>query len=206
MERQKLFYTINEITENLYTNGSEFQLESGEAYVGLYHRYTTGEIFTEPAWNPGISKKLEILLVIPEQTKIYKKNNPNIKTKFNSITRYFPEVKDTDIQKKYIVRYFLYKLNERSAIEINQTQFNSWQSNELDNNLYAAIKINWYISGEPFDITQNGTVRKGVITKNQKTITQTNLQYPGFNQTVNNPYELYVDTTVTVPPSINPTN
>ena len=38
----------NRIKTNLYTSGGEYQLEiNGEEYIGFYHRYYTGEVFTE---------------------------------------------------------------------------------------------------------------------------------------------------------------
>jgi hypothetical protein len=203
MARKKLFYTKNQITENLYTAGSEYQLADGTLYVGLYHVYTTGEIYTEAKWTPGKSKKLKAFVVVPEQAKTYRKNKPDIKTKFETPEKHFPEITTQDIQQKYIKRYFLYKINEQQVTEISLKQYNKWYSQELDNNIYDTIELIWYISGPAFD-TIDGNVKKvGVINKNQSAINRTNREYPGFNQTVNNPLELYVDTTVIVPPDIN---
>ena len=149
------------------------------------------------------SKKLEAFVVVPEQAKTYRKNKPDIKTKFETPEKHFPEITTQDIQQKYIKRYFLYKINEQQVTEISLKQYNKWYSQELDNNIYDTIELIWYISGPAFD-TIDGNVKKvGVINKNQSAINRTNREYPGFNQTVNNPLELYVDTTVIVPPDIN---
>ena len=56
--RQKQIYKESEITTDLYTWGEEWQTEDGVEYKGLYHKYTTGEIYTQPVWNELSSKKL----------------------------------------------------------------------------------------------------------------------------------------------------
>jgi hypothetical protein len=203
MARQKLFYTKNQITENLYTSGSEYQLIDGTMYMGLYHTYTTGEVYTEASWNPSKSKKLEPFVIVSEQVNIYKKNNPDIKTKFDSPEKYFPEITATDIQQKFIKRYFLYKINDRQVTEISLSQYNKWYSQKLDNNIYVTFELNWYITGAAENIVSGNVTTLGVIQKNQTTINLINRRYPGFRDTVNNPLELYVDTTIIVPPAIN---
>ena len=177
MARKKLFYTKNQIRENLFTTGNEFQLTGGTPYIGLYHRYDTGET--------------------------YRKNKTDIKTKFDSPERFFPQVTPQDIQQTYINRYFVYKINDQQVIEINKQQYDGLNSGKLDNNVYAGIRTVWYVAG-PAATTTTGTVSNpGVIQKNQTTINRINRAYPGFNRVVDNPLELYVDTTIIVPSAIN---
>ena len=57
MNRIKLYYDSTEITNNLYTTGSELMTELGTNYIGLYHLYNTGETYTGPIWNPITSIK-----------------------------------------------------------------------------------------------------------------------------------------------------
>ena len=57
--RRKLYYPDNQIEKNLYTKGKEWMtLEDWKEYIGPYHRYVTGEVFTEGDWNQFASKKL----------------------------------------------------------------------------------------------------------------------------------------------------
>jgi hypothetical protein len=57
--RKKIYYSDDQIVKNLFTNGGEFSiLDDFSEYVGFYHRYTTGEVFTEPEWNPLKSRRL----------------------------------------------------------------------------------------------------------------------------------------------------
>ena len=43
--RNRLHYTPNQITLNLYTTGSQWMTDDGVEFIGPYHTYTTGEIF-----------------------------------------------------------------------------------------------------------------------------------------------------------------
>lgn len=203
MARQKLFYTKNQITENLYTAGNQFQLENGTVYVGLYHRYDTGEIYTGPNWNAKTSKQLQVFNAESPLVKTYRTNNPNIKTKFKSPTKFFPTITPDDIQRTYISRYFAYKINDQQVIELDHVQFEELIAGKIDNNMFSAIKTVWYITGIPSTIITGNVKTLGVIDKNQSTINRINRQYPGFNNVVNNPLELYVDDTIKVPAPIN---
>lgn len=203
MARKKLFYTKNQITENLYTPGNEYQLSDGTVYIGLYHRYSTGEIYTEPTWNVKTSKPLSVFLTQSEQIKTYRKNASNIKTKFKSPQRHFPKISIDDIQRTYIDRYFLYKINDKQVIEIDKQQYGQINAKQIDTNIYVGIRATWIISGNVNTVTNGNVTTPGVIQRNQSTINRINRQYPGFRDTVNNPLELYVDTTIIVPPAIN---
>jgi len=203
MARKKLFYTKNQITENLYTAGNEFQLSDGTMYVGLYHRYDTGELYTGGTWNVKTAKPLSVFVQTSEQVKLYRQNKKDIKTKFKSPVRYIPQITAVDTQKTYVTRYFLYKLNDKNVIEIDQPQYSEWANSELDNNIYKAIKTIWYITGNPTTTKTCGITQLGVIQKNQNIINQLEQTYPGFRDTINNPLELYIDTTIIVPPAIN---
>ena len=203
MARKKLFYTKNQITENLYTPGNEYQLSDGTVYIGLYHRYSTGEIYTEPTWNVKTSKPLSVFLTQSEQIKTYRKNASNIKTKFKSPQRHFPKISIDDIQRTYIDRYFLYKINDKQVIEIDKQQYGQINAKQIDTNIYVGIRAVWYVAGDANTVTNGNVTTPGVIQRNQSTINRINRQYPGFRDTVNNPLELYVDTTIIVPSAIN---
>ena len=57
--RKKIYYPDSQIQKKLYTQGKEWmELENWGEYRGYYHKYITGEVFTESEWNPKTSKKL----------------------------------------------------------------------------------------------------------------------------------------------------
>ena len=72
MNRLRLHYTPNQITKALYTTGSEWQTETGIEYIGPYHTYTTGEIYSEPEWNSQKSIKLMPILRESKPVAAYK--------------------------------------------------------------------------------------------------------------------------------------
>jgi hypothetical protein len=49
--RLKLYYTTDEITNNLYTSGMQYMLQDNTEYRGLYHTYLTGEVYTGATWD-----------------------------------------------------------------------------------------------------------------------------------------------------------
>ena len=96
-KRFKIRYTKDEITNNLYTTGNEYMTVDNIEYIGLYHIYSTGEIFTLSSWNPSKSKKLIPYKELSESEKSYSQ----LKTKdtnfiFNGYANIF-----RNISKKY---------------------------------------------------------------------------------------------------------
>ncbi len=73
MSRLKIYYTIDEIHNNLYTSGSEWMLEDNTEFKGLYHRYNTGEVYTEKMYIEGLSNKLIQFKQQDKTNIIYKK-------------------------------------------------------------------------------------------------------------------------------------
>jgi hypothetical protein len=82
--RDKLFYTPDQITNNLYTSGKEYMFEDATEYIGPYHLYTTtGEIYSESKWSRTKSLKLipYIERTAPTNTLYRSLKQLNIKTK-----------------------------------------------------------------------------------------------------------------------------
>lgn len=147
--RQKQIYKNSEITTDLYTWGEEWQTEDSTEYKGLYHKYTTGEIYTQPVWDELTSEKL-VKYQTPDIPIIalYKTLHKNtIQTDYKQPNSALPIVTDTDKLNGYFYRYFIKKNNEDIIIEIDKTQYTEWQDQLIDPNLYTAIKIQWQISG-----------------------------------------------------------
>ena len=202
--RKKIYYSKSEIIENLYTPGQQWMTENLQEYTGLYHRYTTGEVYTEEKWKPNQSKKL--VKFIPQVTNniTYKNLKQNFKTKYITPTKYFVSITSTDIQNKFITRYFLQKTNQPEVIEIDNTQFKLWSENKIDRAMYSGVSVKWKITGNPYTVTINGAKQLGVIEFNTEQIRESKKTSPAIETKLSNPLELYVDTTIIVPPSINP--
>ena len=108
--RQKAYYTANEITKYLYTNGEEWMLRDGTNYIGLYHEYITGEVYTEPDWDKNKSKKL-VAYEDTETSKYKYKQIASVEVKTASFEIISPSITKQDLQNKSKIRYIVRKNN-----------------------------------------------------------------------------------------------
>ena len=167
MARKKIRYTKDEIINNLYTTGGEYMTTNFQEYIGLYHKYTTGEVFTFPKWNPYKSIELIEYIDLNSDTKSYKVLKDDIKTKYQNIQSYRVQISQNDRKTGYITRYFAYNIVNKQLIEINKDTFKKIKSKDIDPNLYQIVSLRWFITGPVDDINDNGYVTQGVRTKNQ---------------------------------------
>ena len=176
--------------------------ESGVEYIGLYHRYSTGETYTQPVWSYSNSVKLIKYEAIDPNSAIYKKLK-SIRTAYENFVPYTVKLTPYDINNGFISRFFIQKINESTVIEIDSETFNKWQSKEIDPNIYVAVQIIWRISGTVIDETQDSVYMPSVITINTNAIRIAKETIRNIDTILTNPLELYVDTTVEKPKDIN---
>lgn len=200
--RQRLHYTPSQITKNLYTTGSEWMTSDDKEYLGPYHTYITGEVYTGSTWNPKTSQKLFPIIIESETVKQYKKIK-TVQTKFETPNVVIPTITNTDRANGYVTRYFLYKPNQQQLVEIDVSQYTKWQSKSIDNNIYYAFKINWWITGSTEDVYANGVLTKGVVTKNIDSLRQLESNVPEIFTFFTNLLEYYSDSDYVVPKDIN---
>jgi len=202
MSRLKLYYPIEEITNNLYTYGSELMTEDSIEYIGPFHRYITGEIYTGSTWNSKTSKKL-IPFKQKNATTIYNTLKPDIKVKHVAPKRVSIQITSADISTGSIQRYFIRKQNESVAFEIDANQFAKWGNNQIDNKIYTAIRLEWVITGNTQDTKNGNVVIPGVVTKNTKQVKVAAQTIPELTTILSNPLEFYTDTDYIKPVDIN---
>jgi len=202
-KRNKSYYTKSEITSDLYTNGKQWQLENGTEYIGLYHRYSTGETYTGANWDSNKSLRLFRYIDtenIPPDIITYRQLN-KIKTSYKTPV-YKPMVPTTiDIANTYYTRYFLQRYDEY-IIEINDLQFTDWNNGKIDNSLYSGHTLKWYISGPIEDIPDTITTL-GVKTKNRNQLIELEKTLPGISLKIKSLTENYTDSIFIVPKDIN---
>jgi len=200
--RLKLYYTADEITSNLYTTGSQFMTEDNVEYRGMYHSYITGEVYTGATWNAKTSKKLIKFRDISSKNTIYQQLKP-ASLVFEKPNPTIVSITQQQINNKTIVRYFLKKVNEVSIIEVDEEQYQKWLTKQIDSVVYLGISIPWTVAGEIEDTIINGTLIKGVRTKNNLQIQYANSKMPGISEYLSNPLQYYLDTTFVIPKDIN---
>lgn len=215
--RQKIYYPDNQIIKNLFTSGREFMLlRDFSEYIGFYHRYTTGEVFTENEWNISKSERLIRFRNLSEPKKKYydlklfhkvSPSNPGIRRKnSNNNDEYFRYTapkpirrkltsKEIDAGKTY--RYFVTKRNERDRVffEISPDQASSYgKLNEgINQFLYEVIYLPWKVDGPEYDIYEGDFMKiSGVVDTNLRIIDRFSQKNRLLRQLVSNPRELTV--------------
>jgi len=215
--RQKLYYPADQIVNNLFTNGREFMLlRNFEEYTGFYHRYATGEVFTENEWNPLKSERLIRFREFSESqkkyydVKLYTKvspNNPGIRRKntkneheyyrYTAPKPYKRTLTQKEIDAGKTYRYFVTKRNERERVffEISPEQSIGYADsyNGINQYLYEMVTVSWKVDGPEYDIYENGILKiPGVIDTNLRIIDRYSKKYRLLSQILLNPRELTV--------------
>jgi hypothetical protein len=204
MGRFKTYYPTSEITTNLYTPGKQWMTTDNVQYIGAYHKYLTGEVYTKAQWQPDQSAILISYIdqTISNKNISYFKLKPEIQLTRLSPTSHNVAVTVTDYNRKILQRFFIKKRNDNAIIEIDKQQFDAWKSDQIDKKLYIAIEIAWYIAGPANDVITDILVL-GVSTLNKKQIQLAANTIPEIATYLTNPLQFYADTEYTVPKDIN---
>jgi hypothetical protein len=200
--RRRLYYTDRQIVKNLYTTGSEWQTTDGKEYIGPYHTYITGEVFTQPDWNETTSKEL-IKFEVKDQNVLNYQSLKNIQVKYETPQPAIIQVTNLDRTNGFITRYIAKKYNETKIIEIDKLQFDKWLENKIDQNIWQIIPVYWKISGPLTTQIKGAVTTLGVREQNTKTVIDLESRIPGISMFLNNPIQYYTDTEFVVPRDIN---
>jgi hypothetical protein len=201
--RNKLRYTIDEITTDLYTTGGIFMTEDNVEYIGAYHQYITNEYYTGAVWNSKTSRKLIALVKTRTDNVVYRKLKSNLITKYYLPTPTTIVISEPQRTTGVVTRYFMKKSNDNNIFEIDLRTFDLWQSKRIDPLVYLAVKLQWYIAGTIDNELVNGVSKPGVRSKNLRSTAAANTVLPGLILKLVNPLELYTDIDFKVPRDIN---
>tara|TARA_A100001015_G_C14842896_1_gene653218 strand:+ start:115 stop:735 length:621 start_codon:yes stop_codon:yes gene_type:complete len=204
MSRKKVKYTKDEITNNLYTSGQEFMTEDNKEYIGLYHSYSTGEVYSNAKWNSNTSIKLIKFREISKENQSYKKLKSDLTTRYNSLQPIKIEITQKNINKGYVDRYFALNVVTRIITEITLNQKKQIDQRKIDPNLYVATSLRWYITGNIESLYENGVTIKSVAEKNNDEIKIASKIIPDISNYLQNLTEYYSDTTYIIPKDLNP--
>lgn len=212
--RKRAYYSENQIERNLFTKGKEWMtLDDWKEYSGPYHKYSTGEVFTEIHWIPNVSKKLipyrnrsEMYFKYADLTEFEHRNGgkykilSSLETNMGSLRSpiyvKLPPTQD-DYTRGYMIRYFAYKRNEMNRVffEIDKKQVDTYNNKVggLNHILYGILEIKWKLTGPEFDEYVNGILMKhGVVDTNSRIIEENSKKFRIFSSVVNNPREFTV--------------
>lgn len=146
------------IQTSLYTSGKEWMfVNNNKEYVGLYHRYPNGSVFSEAQFNDSSQELIQY--APPIETEFGGVYYNLTQTRFNNYIEpiyYYPVPTNLDYDNANITRYFVQKRNDLSQIiEIDGPTYNSVnKKNEpgIDAGRYRKTFIQWSIAGPREDV------------------------------------------------------
>lgn len=200
--RIKSYYSANEIVNNLYTTGQELMTTDNVDYVGLYHKYTTGEIYSQPTWNKNKSVKLIKYKEQPESVIEYNKIS-DIEINYKSFNTYNVVITKENINNGYIDRFIIKRSNDNIFYEVNSDTYDAYTSEDIDPVLYSAVKLKWYITGNINDTQQGNITIPGVQSNNYKELQTAEITVPGISLYFTDLLQYYVDNDNVTPKDIN---
>tara|TARA_Y100000385_G_scaffold285784_1_gene346388 strand:+ start:3203 stop:3817 length:615 start_codon:yes stop_codon:yes gene_type:complete len=201
--RKKVYYTPQEIINNLYTIGNEWMTTDYTEYKGLYHRYTTGEVYTEHTWNKNKSKRLIKYQQLPVDIKVYNKTKKPAVAYENNIKSYKSTITPADKKQGVITRYFIKRYDSENITEISQSTYDLWTKKKIDNNIYLVTELQWVIGQTYTKIDINKNILLQVQQLNQTVVNSVSSAFSNLKTYLTDYIELYVDLTYTTPPDIN---
>tara|TARA_R110000868_G_scaffold405170_1_gene684187 strand:+ start:551 stop:1159 length:609 start_codon:yes stop_codon:yes gene_type:complete len=201
--RLQTTYLIEDITNNLVTTGSMWMTSDKQEYIGQYHHYATGEVYTRGVWNSLLSKKLIPYEEFITVETIYKRLKPNIKTTYDLPTPYTPVVTPTDINKGTFTRYFVQNQVSLQIVEVDKEEFTQWQKKKIDPNIWLGTQLEWKIIGNVNDIVLNGIVKLGIASFNKNSVLIANKILPSLQTSLTNFTQFASDSDFIVPTDIN---
>lgn len=200
--RIKSYYSANEIVNNLYTTGQELMTTDNVEYVGLYHKYTTGEIYSQPTWNKNKSVKLIKYKEQSESVIEYNKIS-DIEINYKSFNTYNVVITKENINNGYIDRFIIKRSNDNIFYEVNSDTYDAYTSEDIDPVLYSAVKLKWYITGNINDTQQGNITIPGVQSNNYKELQTAEITVPGISLYFTDLLQYYVDNDNVTPKDIN---
>ena len=207
--RKKIYYPDSQIENGLFTKGKEWMtIEDWKEYVGYYHKYSTGEVFTEREWDLFKSKKLvsyrdrsdsyfkyldlkKYVVINQNKTEVL---GANIFSRYSAPRAVKRIPSQIEVNEGFMTRYFVIKLNEPSKVcyEIAESETKTFKTKNTGINqyLYDIIKIPWKINGLEFDKYENGLLKyPGIVDSNLRIIERYSKKFPILKKILTNPRE-----------------
>lgn len=151
MSRRKIYYPEGQIQKGLYTEGGEWMLEDGTEYIGDYHKYITGEVYTKSTFVKNVSKQLVPYINLSDEDNKVKFEYDNLRDDevesfvFANYTKTQPTQKDYD--KGYYSRYFVKRHFDQIITEVSKDTFNSVQDEH-----YLRLELAWKLRDNAADV------------------------------------------------------
>lgn len=172
MARQRTYYPDFAIETGLYTTGSEYQTTDGTEYVGLYHRYNTGEVYTLSSYDSELSKKLVPYNPVRTNSSEYSQITGLDLKKYENPDNESIRLTENDYQKGYFTRYFIQKRNDKTSLPVEVTKETAGKfGSKINSSYFILVKIEWKLTGTVDSIQST----------NQKQLQNIQKDWPSFS-------------------------
>ena len=191
-KRSRVYYTKAQIQNGLVTEGREWMFVDTTEYIGQYHRYTTGEVFSEATWVQGKSRRLVPYIDVNSLDALENGINPTANYEYDAIKKLkinksttpnqnTEEITLEDEKKSYFDRYFVCKVNDGFILELSQEDYAKVGTKTgLTDVLWKKFRLQWKIKGPIHDILDSsGNIKEsGVFDTNKRTVELYSEDYP----------------------------
>lgn len=156
MSRNQIYYPQGQIQKGLYTQGKEWMLEDGTEYVGDYHKYTTGEVYTISAYVDG---KSQVLIPYQNLSNVTIKKNFEYNKLKSELNGFKPAVygksqpTQEDYNKGFMTKYFVQRKSSGLISEVVSDEFSNVQEEH-----YIKIQLGWKLLGDDSEVVNRKIV------------------------------------------------
>jgi len=179
------------IKSSLYTEGQEYSdAETYKEYVGLYHMYPNGAVYSEASYMSTMSRPLMPYVIQGEDSAILDTNGKDIgivginNMQYFSVTEarfhkhypppyFYPNPLKRDYDLGYFSRIFVQKINnntELTEISLDESErINTDNSPGIDGAIYKKAVLEWTIDG-PIDSVRSANKRAIIFAMQQHNV------------------------------------
>ena len=153
MARRKIYYPEGQIEKGLYTEGKEWMFEDGTEYIGDYHKYITGEVYTKSSYIKDVSEELIPYVDLSAFDNKMKFDYDNIvETKVEDFKpakyeKTMPNQKDYD--RGYYSRYYVKRHFDNIITEVSKDTYNKVQDVH-----YVKLELAWKLRDDAVIVNQ----------------------------------------------------
>ena len=204
-KRSRIYYSKAQIKNGLVTEGEEWMTIDNVEYIGQYHTYVTGEVFTQPTFVDGKSRKLIPFIDLSKIGEtddigmdVAKNFEYDTITKLDVLDTLIPnpgieEITEKDLTNGFFERYFGYKYDGR-CLELNKENYDKIGSDEgLTDVQWTKVKLKWKIKGPVRDVRDSDgkMIEAGVFDTNKRTVFLISEDFPTFKNKLLDYLEFY---------------
>jgi hypothetical protein len=182
MSRQRIYYPEGKIQKGLYTIGKQWMTEDGKEYIGGYHTYTTGEVFTQASYIKDVSKKLIPYKDVSQQSVKEVFDYDALPKKSNLAEHFFPTYSkatpiESDYLKGFVKRYYVRSMLNGIIMETSIRDYS-----KVRPEVFEKTTITWKITGP---INDSGS-EPGIEDTNRRLVNLAEREVKGITNYITN--------------------